>query len=134
MSIIRENATCIITGDNFSPKALFKSTGLKFYDSNEKDDYIKNTEKKWEFGGAIINKASHINKKGDHIKLSDLLCFLIQNKEDLIASGVDEFQVRLILSYDSDMSAWHIEHEDLKKLVELGIGLSLDIYEASEKE
>ncbi len=136
MSIIREFATSIITGKNFSPKELFKSTGFKFYNSHEKDDLIMNSIKKekWKHGGSIINKASHINKKGDDIKLSDLLDFLQKNKKHLDASGAEKIQVRLILAYDSDMSAWHIEYEDLKKLADLGIGLSLDIYESSEEE
>ncbi len=134
MSIITENAVCLLTGLNFSPKNLSKDIKIQFYKKHERDEIDKRNGKKWKHGGAIINKASHINKKGDDIKLSDLLNFLIKNKKYLGESGVEDIDVTLILAYDSDMSAWHIEYEDLKKLVELEVGLSLDIYESSEED
>lgn len=122
-------ATCLLTGTDFSPAKLQKISSLGFYSSREKGEISKHRKIALNYGGAIINRPSHIGLKGEDIKLKDLLKVLIKNKSKLKTSGVEDINVTLALGYEGDMSAWHIEYEDLKKLVELEIGLSIDYYE-----
>jgi len=121
-------ARCLLTGTNFSPAKLSKISSLKFDSPSEKGEINKQIKATLDYGSAIINRSSHIGLKGKDIKLDKLLKVLVKNKSNLKASGVEDISVTLVLGYEGDMAAWHIEYEDLKKLLELGIGLSIDYY------
>ncbi len=132
--MVENFATCLLMGNNFSPSKLKQISELNFYSPIEKGTINKRNGEKWEHGSAIINCPKHINKEGEDIELSDLLNALIKNKEALINSGVEDIDITLVLGHDGKPSAWHIEYEDLKKLVDLRAGLSLDLYQAGSKE
>ncbi|XWN35362.1 MAG: hypothetical protein ROO73_01025 [Roseivirga sp.] len=112
---------------------------MKSEDPVEKGD-IDVRGHEWTYGGAIINHASHINQEGEHIDLSTMLQVLLDHQEHLKTCQVERIYLTLNFFHTSDISAWHLDHADLKKIVALGeflgfdIGLSLDWYQMDGEE
>jgi len=133
MPVIKAFATCLLTGANFSPKRLSQITGLRFESPSEKGD-LNYQGKKYLHGGASITIPYHINQRGKYIELDTMLQVLLMHKEHMEACGVETIYLTLNFFCKSDIASWHLEHEQLEKIVNLGSGLSLDWYQFDEDE
>jgi len=131
----RAFASCTLTGDNFSPKELLKRLpNISFDDPNEKGDRHPKTGRIWNYGGVIINHASHLNKPGDKIAWEDMLDFLVQNHQTIRDCGGEYIDLTLIFFYqDEGGASWYIEDKDIRLLSKLGIGLSIDWYHIEDE-
>ena len=85
-------------------------------------------------GDAIISRASNVNRQGKYIELDTMLQVLLMHKEHMEACGVETIYLTLNFFCKSDIASWHLEHEQLEKIVNLGSGLSLDWYQFDEDE
>ena len=133
MPIIKSFVTCLLTGNNFSPKKLSQLTGLRFRSPSERGTLNQGGEK-WMYGGASISTPYHINREGKYIDIDTMLYTLLSYKDQMSLCGVQDISLTLNFFCVSDMASWHLEYEQLKKLVELGIGLSIDWYQFENEE
>ena len=128
-------AGCTLTGDKFSPKKLLEYLPhICFREAHEPGATCKYTKRILPHGGAIIDRASNLNKPGDKIAWEDMLDFLVQNHQVIRDFGAEDIDLTLNFFYqDQSGSSWHIEDKDIKLLARLGIGLSIDWYHIEDE-
>lgn len=133
MPVVKAFVSCLLTGKNFDPQRLANLSGLKFYSSGKKGELTRYNWKRTH-GDAIISKAANINQTGEYIDLDSMLQVLFTYREVLKICGVEDISLTLNFFCVGDIASWHLEYEQLKKLVELGIGLSIDWYQFENEE
>ena len=128
---------CSLMGDKFSPKKLERISNLQLIDKEEEGSIGKMgiyKDKPIPQGSASL-KCSYSEKEraAGKNELISVLNLLQDNYEQIRESGVDSINLTLIIGHPGDGSCWYLEHEELKKIVDLGIGLSIDWYQMDDE-
>ena len=121
--------TCLLTGHNFSPQKLTKLARVEFYNPSEKGEISIITGKKWKYGGAILNSLPG----KEYIDLDTLLTFLEEHGKLMKECGVEDIDVTLNMAYRNQCN-WFLTVEQIKRLAQLNIPLSLTSYEDDSLE
>ena len=134
--MINEYVTCILSGDNFSPALFVRSSGLKLTNINEKGDIGKIgrfKNKKIPFGSAEIDISDiYIQNKLKNIDQFDLiLVVLSDNLPKINAAGVTDIYLDINLEYE-DQCNWELKREQIKKLAEIDINLSISCFKRGD--
>lgn len=119
--------TCILIGDNFSPKKLEKNTDLNLFNKNEKNDIATKGRfkgNKTPYGSAEIEIIIINDFQSD---LHNLLDLLGENINSIQKSDCDDIYITLNVEYE-DQCNLEFENELLKKIVNLNVSFSVSCF------
>jgi hypothetical protein len=124
-------------GKDFSPKRLEKMSGLKFIDKKEKGDVGRTGIYRGKLipqgSASLACSFSEKERAAGKRELDTILQPPKVNYEHIKACGVEDIDLALIIGYTGDGTCWYLEHKELKKIVELGIGISIDWYHIEDE-